>query len=88
MSDIFPKKSVNGSVNQKSSINGGVTKNGGVNAGIERAKNIGTRNYEELDNKPSINDILLVGDISFEDLGLLPITTEMIDEIFDDESGG
>lgn len=32
--------------------------------------------YEELNNKPSINNIELIGDKSFEDLGLLDATTE------------
>lgn len=32
--------------------------------------NIGTSDYEELDNKPQINDIELVGDLSSEDIGV------------------
>ena len=32
--------------------------------------NIGTSDYEDLDNKPSINDVELVGDLDSDDLGL------------------
>lgn len=34
------------------------------------------KNYEELDNKPSINNVELVGNKTFEDLGLVDATTE------------
>lgn len=34
----------------------------------------GTTDYEKLNNKPSINDVELSGDKSFEDLGISPLS--------------
>lgn len=82
---ISPKETINGTVTSSGSIDGNVSSRGDIGAGIQRAKYVGTKDYEALENKPSINTITLIGDLSFEALGLLPITTEMIDEIFDDE---
>lgn len=41
----------------------------------------GTNDYEVLINKPQINDVTLVGNISFEELGLRPATNTEIAEI-------
>lgn len=40
-------------------------------------------NYEDMDNKPSINGVELTGDLSFEDLGLEEIQASDIDAIFE-----
>lgn len=45
--------------------------NGGVNVG----------NYEALTNKPSINGVTLIGNSTFEQLGLHPVTSNDIHEI-------
>ncbi len=42
---------------------------------------LGTGNYEDLTNKPSIEGVTLLGDRSFRALGLDPITNSEIDEI-------
>ena len=42
----------------------------------------GTDNYEELKNKPKINAVTLVGDKSFEQLGLQKITNREIEAMF------
>lgn len=43
----------------------------------------GTRNYNALTNKPSINDVVLIGNKTFEDLGDMPLTNLEIKEMFD-----
>ncbi len=41
----------------------------------------GTSNYDELNNKPTINSIELEGDLTFEDLGLVEITSGELEAI-------
>ena len=36
----------------------------------------GMTNYEELDNKPQINDVTLIGNKTFDDLGLSRISAD------------
>ena len=43
----------------------------------------GTDDYNPLINHPHINDRELIGNKSFEDLGLKPITSAQIDALFD-----
>jgi len=38
--------------------------------------------YDELENKPTINGVTLEGDMEVVDIGLLEMTPEMINEIF------
>lgn len=44
---------------------------------------MGTNNYNDLDNKPSINGVTLVGDKTFEQLGRDDIKNSRIKEIID-----
>ena len=41
---------------------------------LDSAKVIYEKNYENLKNKPSINDVELIGNKSFEDLGDIPLS--------------
>lgn len=41
---------------------------------LDSAKVVYEKNYENLKNKPSINDIELIGNKSFEDLGDIPLS--------------
>lgn len=41
----------------------------------------GDRNYENLKNKPSINGVKLIGDVSLEELGIAEISNSEIEEI-------
>lgn len=41
----------------------------------------GTRDYNALTNKPSIESVVLVGNKTFKQLGLEPITPQEIDKI-------
>ena len=43
--------------------------------------NIGTNNYENLNNKPKVNGVELSGDKSFEELGVSPLSNLEIMEI-------
>lgn len=38
--------------------------------------------YEELENKPSINGTTLEGDLELEDIGISELTPDMVSEIF------
>jgi hypothetical protein len=38
--------------------------------------------YNELENKPSINGTTLEGDLELEDVGISELTPEMVSEIF------
>ena len=38
--------------------------------------------YNQLENKPSINGVELTSDIGLSDIGLSEMTTEMVSEIF------
>ena len=42
----------------------------------------GTTNYELLSNKPKINNVELIGDKTYEDLGFYSITNEEIDSLW------
>lgn len=42
----------------------------------------GSRDYEELQNKPQINDVTLVGNKAFKDLNLNPVSNLEIEDIF------
>ena len=39
-------------------------------------------NYNDLSNKPSINGVELTSDMDLQDIGILEMTSEMVDEIF------
>ena len=41
----------------------------------------GLINYEEIDKKPSIESVELIGDKTFNDFGLLPMTLEEIENL-------
>lgn len=63
-------------------VTGTVSPKKSVKGLLNAAKTVGgTRDYNDLDNKPSINTITLIGDKSFSDLGLQPMTNEMIEDI-------
>lgn len=38
--------------------------------------------YNELENKPTINGVELTSDMELTDIGILEMTPEMVDEIF------
>lgn len=60
---------------------------GSINGVIDNAGTgyiSGTDDYDTLNNKPSINDVILMGNKSFEDLGINEVTDSELDIVFDD----
>lgn len=43
--------------------------------------------YNDLENKPSINGVTLESDMTLEDIGILEMTPEMVSEIFSEIYG-
>ena len=52
---------------------------------IDEMFTISTVDYDALKNKPQINDVELIGNISLEALGITILTNEEIDAIVDKE---
>lgn len=64
-------------------ISGTVAPKETVTGQLARAERIGgTNDYNKLINQPSINTNTLIGDKSFEDLGLVPLSNAQLEEIF------
>lgn len=59
------------------------TDDGPFNASFEPIEKVNTSNYDDLFNKPKINDVELKGNKTFEDLGDTPLTNTEIKAIFD-----
>lgn len=72
---LSPKKNLSGSLSQTKSLEGSLS----LPRSIE-----GTSDYEMLDNKPKIETVTLIGDKTFEDLGLSELTgTDLINILKD-----
>ena len=54
----------------KNKLSGSVVPLGQIGGNVDRAAVSYEKNYEILDNKPSINEHILIGDSNFEDIGL------------------
>ena len=52
-----------------------------IGGGIDKAATSYEKDYEKLDNKPSINTHVLVGDSDFEDIGLHFMTNTEIRDL-------
>ena len=60
---------------------------GSISGAIDNAgTGSGTGDYNSLVNKPSINDVSLMGNKSFEDLGINEVTDSELDIVFNDLS--
>ena len=57
--------------------------NDDLNADFDNVQIVHTDNYEELYNKPSINEVELIGNKTFEELGDHLLTNIEIKQIFD-----
>lgn len=72
-------------------IYGTVTPKKNILGEVFRAENVGgTKDYNKLSNHPSIEGVELVGDKTFVQLGLRPLTTAEIDALIgaDSPAGG
>ena len=49
---------------------------------IDSFQEVITVNYEDLENKPSINGVTLEEDMELEDIGITELTPDMVSEIF------
>lgn len=47
----------------------------------ESIVNIGTKNYKQLDNKPSIEGVTLINNKTFEDLGAISLSNTEIEKL-------
>ena len=63
-------------------MTGSINKDNSIQGKIRYGTN-GTNNYNELDNKPSIEDVVLKGNRTFEQLGLTEISNVDLKNIFD-----
>ena len=78
---------VDGSISPGDTVlSGTVTKHGTITASLSQNRKIsgaGTSDCERLRNKPQIESVELIGNKSFEELGLEPITSdELIDILY------
>lgn len=67
---VIAKNTLQGTVSGQNSLSGNVSIPPGSGA-----------NYEGLRNLPKINGVTLIGDLSLEALGIIPLTNEEIDNL-------
>ena len=82
MSTIERKASLSGTATQKASLNASINSNISLSGNASGSNRSGTSNYEQLSNLPSIEAVQLIGDKSFEDLGLEECSNIEIDNLF------
>lgn len=63
-------------------IKGTITSKQSLNGELTAPKSVGISDYEDLTNKPSIENVTLVGDKSFEDLGFYEASNQDILNLF------
>ena len=79
MSSIFPIPSLSGTLSSGGKLQGTMSAKGGLSGGL--SNDVVHGSYEDLINKPQINEVELVGNLTFADLGLSAVTEQEIDEI-------
>ena len=82
MSTIEQKVSLTGTATQEASLNARINSNISLSGNASGSNRSGTSNYEQLSNLPSIEAVQLIGDKSFEDLGLEECSNIEIDNLF------
>ena len=82
MSTIEQKASLSGTATQTASLNASINSNISLSGNASGSNRSGTSNYEQLSNLPSIESVQLIGDKSFEDLGLEECSNIEIDNLF------
>lgn len=68
--DIIAKKNIDGDLSPLSSVSGDIVRSSNINGNITWGNGFGTRDYNKLINKPQIESVELIGDKTFEELGL------------------
>lgn len=83
--NISSSENVTGAISGRRELNGRLSQGSSRVAGLVAAgsSGAGTSDYERLRNKPQIESVELIGNKSFEELGLEPITSdELIDILY------
>lgn len=68
--DIIKAKDIDGDLSPLSSISGDITRSPNIDGTITWGNGLGTKDYNKLINKPQIESVELIGDKTFEELGL------------------
>ena len=84
-SQIIPVVPLSGTISGKQELTGSLT--AGKTLSGQLSDDITRHSYNDLIDKPSINEVALQGDKSFEDLGLAGLSNQEIDKIIDDNGG-
>ncbi|MGN0606186.1 MAG: hypothetical protein ACI4JM_06665 [Oscillospiraceae bacterium] len=66
-------------------ISGNISDNGCVSGNIRCISSAGN-DYNNLKNKPTINNFIIAGDMSLEDIGIYPMSDDEIDSVIDERS--
>lgn len=66
--------------NQK--VTGRITPVAKMRGVVDKSQSVHEKDYDNLLNKPKINEVELMGDKSFDDLGLIPLTNTEIAKMF------
>ena len=75
---IISKGIVDGDLSHIASVDGNITDLSTVDGSITYGNGIGTKDYNKLINKPQIESVTLIGDKTFEELGLCGLDTSEI----------
>lgn len=67
-------EALTGRVSASSTIHGTLTGNTPISGSISKARSIVEKDYEKLENKPSINEVELIGNKNLEDLNVTEFT--------------
>lgn len=68
--DIIKAKDIDGELSPLSSVSGEIIRSPNINGDITWGNGLGTKDYNKLINKPQIESVELIGDKTFEELGL------------------
>lgn len=68
--DIIKAKDIDGELSPLSSVSGEIIRSPNINGDITWGNGLGTRDYNKLINKPQIEEVELIGNKTFEELGL------------------
>lgn len=85
MSGIIGIGSLTGALSSEGELAGTISGSSGLSG--EMSNDITHKSYNDLVDKPSINEVILQGDKSFEDLGLGTLSDQDIDDIISRNGG-
>lgn len=68
--DIIVKRNIDGDITPISNIDGDINSLSNIDGNITYGNGQGTKDYNKLINKPQIEEVELIGNKTFEELGL------------------